>query len=289
MSLAIQQLKSCLRKDNQVELIFGFVSCDVGGRAFRGDWRREINATSELMKVDENRESLKSHIKCPDISVRSVQYVTLTRDLDLVDADVEVLKMGTDPDNYAIWKLIESELPEDDEEDKVIKYHDGNHNVPKLDKICREGIDPTLVENDDIKFSLTSHPVFPLGEVCLSLYLDNLDVSEEPEEFNKAQFERLYRSKIHTGPNRDQIDDVIDNKIESLIELGEEYKMFVDDTEIDSRDYRLRWETEDPGDIKPMVRQKYFKGMIPDEAGRLAYERARNQFEKGEHSLEDYN
>lgn len=264
-----------------------FVSCNVGGEQ-ADNWRNEINRTSELMSDSEYKEALKTHIQCSDLSIRSVQYVTLTRDLDLIDADVEVLKMGTNPDNYAIWKLIESELPDGETEDKTIKYHEGKIKVPKLEEVCRNGIDPTLVENDDIRFSLTSHPVFPLGEVCLNLYLNNLDSSEEPEEFDKSQFDSIYRNKIHTGTNRDKIEEKVDDKIERLVQLGQEYGLFIEDTEIESKDYRLRWESEDPGDIKPMVQDKYFKGMIPEETGKLAYERARSQFEQGNYSLDDF-
>lgn len=179
-------------------------------------------------------------------------------------------------------------MPDGETEDKTIKYHEGKIKVPKLEEVCRNGIDPTLVENDDIRFSLTSHPVFPLGEVCLNLYLNNLDSSEEPEEFDKSQFDSIYRNKIHTGTNRDKIEEKVDDKIERLIQLGQEYGLFVEDTEIESKDYRLRWESEDPGDIKPMVQDKYFKGMIPEETGKLAYERARSQFEQGNYSLDDF-
>lgn len=262
-----------------------FVSCNVGGE--RSDsWREEINRTDDLLDSRDNRERIKSHIQCSSIDIRSVQYVTFTREIDLVDIDMDVLKIGTNPDHYAVWKLIESEIPDETgEDDKTIKLHDGNIANPNLHELCEGGIDPTLAENDDIRYCLTTHPVFPLGEVCLDLYLSKKGIEEEPKEFTRRQFTNKYLDKIYFGENRERIDWVASEKIDHLLEIGCEYGILDDEDEVREREYRLMWDSEDAGDIKSMVKEKYFDSMVPDEMGDLAFERAKREFEPEQQSL----
>jgi hypothetical protein len=264
-----------------------FVSCNVGGEDLQA-WRADINSTCLLLDSDGHRERLLSHIQCSDLEIRTAQYLTFTRAQDLIDVNMEVLKMGTDPENYAVWKLIESELPTE-EEDKNILFHDGYIEHPDLDRLSRNGIDPTLAENDDIRYCLTTHPVFPLGEVCLQLYLDKEGVENEPEEFTRREFERTYKEKVHFGINRSRIDWIVSETIDSLLEIGCEYGILEDDEdEVEEREYRIMWDTEDAGAIKDMVKEKYFKGMVPVEMGYLAFERARDQFEPEESGLDEF-
>ncbi|WP_191965496.1 hypothetical protein [Haloferax sp. CBA1149] len=237
------------------------------------------------------RDKIKRHIQCSDLSIQSVQYLTFTRAIDLVDADMEVMKIATDPDEYAVWKLIEAEMPpEADEEDKTIKYHDGHVENPNLRRLGEDGIDPTLAENDDIRFHLTSHPVFPLGEVLLQLYLNNMGSVDEPKEFRKREFERTFKSKIHLGTNRRNIDRVVDSRIDELLEIALNYGMIKDSDAdvVKERDFRIMWESEDPGEIKDMVKDKFFDGMVPEETGKLAYQRAREEFVRKESSLDEF-
>lgn len=264
-----------------------FVSCNVGGENTQ-EWRDDINATRDLLELADHRNQLLSHIRCSGLDIRTVQYLTFTREKDLVDVDMDVMKIGTDPDYYAVWKLIKSELPED-EEDKEIKLHGGHIEHPDLRQLSQDGIDPTLVENDDFMYCLTTHPVFPLGEVCTQLYLDKEGEEDEPEEFERSTFSRVYREKIHLGENRDEVEPLVSDKVESLLETALEYGILEDDEdEVEERDYRIRWETEDAGDIKDMVKEKFFKGKAPEEMGNLAFKRAITQFEPEESSLTDF-
>jgi hypothetical protein len=265
-----------------------FVSCDVGGENPRA-WREAINNACSLLESEDHRERLLSHIQCSDLGIRTVQYMTFTRDRDLVDMDMEVLKVGTDPDNYAIWKMIEAELPTDDEEDKNILFHDGYIEHSDLRQLSQDGIDPTVAENDDIKYCLTTHPVFPLGEVCLQLYLDKEGIEDEPEEFTRREFERTYKERVHFGANRSRIDWIVSETIDSLLEIGCDYGILEDgEDEVEKREYRIMWDTEDAGDIKDVVKQKYFKGKAPEEMGYLAFERTRDEFEPKESGLDEF-
>lgn len=266
-----------------------FVSCNVGGEE-PDVWRREINTTRELLRSDDHREHLLSHIRCSGLSIRTVQYLTFTREHDLVDVDMEVIRIGTDPENYAVWKLVEIE-PAGGERSgrRVIQLHDGHIEHPDLQRLSQDGIDPTRAENDDIMYCLTSHPVFPLGEVCMQLYLDKEGEKEEPEEFVRSEFSEVYRDKVEFGENRDGIEEHVTERVDSLLETALDYGIVIDDEdEVEVGDYRIRWDTEDAGDIKDMVKEKYFKGKAPEEMGYLAFDRAWNEFDPEESSLSDF-
>jgi hypothetical protein len=206
---------------------------------------------------------------------------------------MDVMRMGTDPEHYAMWKLIESELPPEHEENgseaKTIKLHEGHIEHPDLRRVSQDGIDPTLAENDDIRYCLTTHPIFPLGEVCLQIYLNNQGRVDEPKEFEREDFSQVYGEKIHLGEERDSIEPNVSEKVDSLLETALDYGILEDDEdEVKEREYRIRWGSEDAGDIKDMVREKYFNGMAPEEMGYLAFSRAKDQFEREESSLTDF-
>ncbi|OIB56147.1 hypothetical protein [Natrialba sp. SSL1] len=269
-----------------------FVCCEIGGENY-DKWRSNINKVESVLQSEGNRTALKNHLDCEGLDLKTVQYLTITRDRDLMDVDMDVLKLGTTPDNYAVWKLMESELPgseDQDDEDQIVKHHDGNIEHPDLHEVAVDGLDYTLVDNDDIRFSLTSHPIFPLGDVFLQILLNQIGSNDHPDEFNKSNFISVYRDKIQLGENRDELDEVLDTKIREILQLacdadilqeeGEEF-----DTE---RDYRLVWDSDEPKDIKDAVREKYFKYKAPEQRGSLAFDRAKDEFERVESQLDGF-
>ncbi|MHC3439522.1 hypothetical protein ACYJ1Y_15880 [Natrialbaceae archaeon A-gly3] len=266
-----------------------FVSCEIAGEK-SDTWRERVNDTYEVFQSETNREKLKTYLECSGLNFRTVQYLTVTRGRDLIDVDMDVMRLGTTPDNYAIWKLMESELPDDDDEDEEITHHSGHVEHPDLHDVSIEGLDYTLADYDDVKFSLNTHPIFPIGEVCLQVYLDQYGSVDHPDEFNKGDFERSFKSKIEVGEDRNELEHPLQTKIENLLQIAVDADMIQDSgDEFDtSRDYRLRWDSDDPKDIKSMVKRKYFKLVAPKERGRLAYIRARDEFEGVESSLDDY-
>lgn len=275
---------------NSVHLCF--VACEVGGHNYM-DWSTRINETHQLTNDAKAIEGLKKHIHCSELDVGSIQHATITRDIDIPDANIRILKAGTDPEYYAIWKLIRSaeynEQTEEMEEDKTIKYHDGNMAVPDFKTICQRGIDPKAFDNDDIKYCLTSHPVFPLGEVCLSLYLSRYDADENPKEFYQSDFKETYLENIHFGNGRGAMTSIAENQVEELLKFGLEHGILKDDSDtVDERDFKIMWTGEDAGDIKPMVKLKFIDSKIPAETGDMAFSLAKEAHEKGEHSLSDF-
>ncbi|AGB39351.1 hypothetical protein [Natronococcus occultus] len=277
-------------QSNTVHLCF--VSCRVGGHNYT-DWMAGVNETYRLANNTEMVEDLKTHINCTGLNLGTVQYVTLTRDIDIPDADVNILKSGADPEYYAIWKLIRSaeynEKEEKMEEAKTIKYHDGTMSVPDFQNICQQGIDPKAAENDDIKYSLTLHSVFPLGEVCLDLYLDKLGDEENPKEFYEEEFEEAFLDNVYFGNDRGAMTSIAEDKVDTLLNFGLEHGVLKENSDIvDERDYKIMWGSEDPGAIKSMVREKFIDSKVPDETGEMAFSRAKEDFEESEHSLDDF-
>lgn len=276
---------------NSVHLCF--VSCEVGGQDY-AEWTNCVNELDELARDNEAMASLKKHIHCQSLNLGSIQYVTITRDVDIPDINVEVLRTGTDPDFYAIWKLLRepefNEDTEDMEEAKTIKYHDGRMAVPDFKTVCESGIDPLSAENDDIKYSLSSHSVFSLGEVCFDLYLNKLGSDDHPKEFNESEFKSSYLDNVYFGNEREAMEAIAGNRIDSLLEFGLEHGILKDDPDlVEERDYKIMWGSEDPADIKSMVRRKFIDSKVPEEKREIAYSRAKEEFEEGEHTLDDFN
>lgn len=278
-------------QSNSVHLCF--VACEVGGHNHT-EWIHGINKTHNLANNPDSIGSLKEHINCSGLNLGTVQYVTITRDVDIPDTDVRILKTGADPKYYAVWKLIRSaeydESIKEMEEAKTVKYHDGTMAVPDFKTVCQQGIDPKAADNDDIKYSLTSHPVFSVGEVCLDLYLDKLSSDDHPKEFYQHEFEEAYLDNVHFGYGRGAMTSIAEDQVGSLLDFGLEHGILKEDSDIvGERDFKIMWGSEDPGAIKSMVREKFIDSKVPDETGQMAFSRAKEEFEEGEYSLDDFN
>lgn len=269
-----------------------FVTCEVGGHNYES-WISDVNRMYDVASDDDVIDQIKESILCADLSIGSIQYVTLTRAKDLPDVDVDILNTGASPDYYALWKLLRNEEYNEStgemEEAKTIHYENGSMSVPEFKNVCNGGIDLLGADNDDIRFSLTSHPVFVLGEICLNIYLNPGPEQENPKEFFKSEFEQNYLDNIHFGDNRDAMDPISESKIDELLEFGIEHGIIKkDESVVDEKDYKIMWGSEKAADIKEMVRRKFIDSKIPEETGRIAFSRAKEQFSEGEYTLDDF-
>lgn len=264
-----------------------FIFCEAVGENFE-TWIENINKTYELMDSSSNRRELLEHIRCPSSEIRSTQYVTLTKAQDLVDANRDLLFRQVDPDEYAVWKRVES--GNFGEDDKEIVLDDGSISNYRLQELIDEGIDVISSTTSNVEFGLKSHPVFPIREICLQLYLDrDGDGDDNPEEFFSEDFADKYWENTIFGENRDTIESFVEDEIEYLLDKACEYNILQDDPdELNDREYRIRWQTEQAADIKDMVKDKFFKGNAPEKMGRLAFKRAKNDFETDQYDLDDF-
>lgn len=262
-----------------------FVSC-LAGTEDSQKIAAEINNVAAIIDSEDNKEQIKEHLDSSSKNIRSIQYLTLTRDKDLIDLDYDVVKIATQPDEYAIWSLVEGELPE--ERDQTLQHKEGTVHHAKLREIGERGIDVTLAENDDIRYCLTSHPVFPIGEVCMRVYLQHLgEGKENPKELQESEFNECYRRKIELGSNQTKIDDIVDKKVNDLIEMALELEILSNDAEAPN-DYKTMWSSTKAGDIKEMVQYKHFRHKIPDERGKIAFKKARSQWNDLNKSFDDF-
>ncbi|WP_331234856.1 hypothetical protein [Natronorarus salvus] len=92
------------------------------------------------------------------------------------------------------------------------------------------------------------------------------------------------------GYNRTGYENALEIKTDDLLSIGADSGMiYNDEDEIETdRDYRLVWDSNSPSDIKPMVKRKYISNQIPKELGRLALERAKDEFTSEYLSLTDF-
>ncbi|WP_439026087.1 hypothetical protein [Haloarchaeobius sp. DT45] len=267
-----------------------FVSCEIGGENSQ-EWRQDINQVQDVLESSDNRQHLKEQIQCDDLDIRTVQYLTVSRDRDLFDIDMDVMKAGTNPENYALWEFVEIELPETEEEkeeNETIRHYDGEVAHPDLARVGEEGIDYSLVQNDDIRYSLTTHPIYPIGIICLEIYTSNQGHDDFPKQFYREEFVEEYKNKIYLGQVTEEIEHIIQGKVAELLTLAVDSNMLDDDDDDLERDYKIKWPSDDAGDVKEMVKSKYYKHNASDKRGELAFERARENFQKEEQSLDEY-
>lgn len=262
-----------------------FVSCTVGTESSE-KISEQINNVHSLIESSDNKSRLKSHIDSEDKSIRSIQYLTLTRDKDLIDLDFDVVKIATQPDEYAIWSLVEGELPDEDIND--IQHEDGKIHHARLKEVGNSGIDVTRADHDDIRYNLTSHPVFPIGEICMRIYLNHSVAGKDnPEELRESEFHSYYTNKMEIGSDRPAISHILQNKSKSLIQTAIDLDILDEDAE-SPNDYKIKWNSKEAGDIKETIRYKYLKNQISDERGDIAFEKAQDEWDNPNKSLGDF-
>ncbi|WP_331234855.1 hypothetical protein [Natronorarus salvus] len=171
-----------------------FVYCEIGGENYM-EWVKRINTTNNVYERIYTQKKIKEHIGCTGLEIRSVQFITLCREIDLIEVDSDIVRNGTEPDSYAIWALGDGESPNEGSgssasggQSRQITHQEGHIEHPDLRNIATEGIDFVLTDNDDVKYSIGTHPIIILGEVFQQLFLDQHGTTDYPDEFDKADF-----------------------------------------------------------------------------------------------------
>ncbi|AEM58402.1 hypothetical protein HISP_14345 [Haloarcula hispanica N601] len=82
---------------------------------------------------------------------------------------------------------------------------------------------------------------------------------------------------------------IAEDRVDDLLEFSLSHGIIKkDDDIVEQRDFKIMWSSEDPGDIKSMVQNKYIDSKVPERTGQIAYDRTKEEHEKGEASLDDF-
>lgn len=260
---------------------FCFVVCEVVGEDYTR-WPAHINEVHDLVMGHESH--LLKQVGEEGKEINTIQYVTATRKQDVPDIDFRHIERLA-PDNYSLW-VVDDDYPRESPSDPHVQLHyeDGSIQHQKLRTVMGQGIDYERSRNRDVIFSLESHPIIALQETIMALMTEqHSDLSEEqPREFDRGDFERVFIDLCEIGPSGEEKREVLRETSAEFLELAKNAEMVYADGHRriqTSRDFRARYPTGSTAEVKPSIRDKYVDYRAPYRRGRMAYDDTRESFE----------
>ena len=258
------------------------VACEIGGET-RQDWIQRINGVGELLREQDYRSLLTNQLNCPDRTIATIQYVTLAREIDLVEFEYSRIGHLVEVDHYAVW--------ERNRENQEFVHRGGDIAHQDLVHSLNDGFEYGRIGAPSIQYLVGSHPILSLEEVVFTLIADHRTLDDDnPQEFTREEFRERFESPLEIGPQGDEYDSVISSEVDRILEFGKEIGLLEDDPdEIDSDcDYDIKFSGEKPTKAKEEVVEKYLSFETPYERGRRAFEQAESRFEAEYSSLDDF-
>ena len=258
------------------------VTCEVGGENPHS-WVSRINNIWEHLNNDHILDRLKRQLGCGSHTVDMTQYVTLAREIDLLEFEYSDIEHLVEPNNHTVW--------ERNRDEQEFRYRGGSLGHQDLTDAIEQGFDYGSIGAPTIQYIIGSHPVLALEEVVYTLLTDHINRGDDhPQEFDRDEFKYRYESPLHLGAQGDEYDEVVRREVNRLLSFGERINLIEDDPEeIDSdRDYDLKFSGEKPHLAKKAVLRKFLDTETPIERGSRAYERAKRTFEPQSTNLDQF-
>lgn len=258
------------------------VACEIGGED-RAEWVDRVNSIGELMSQNHIRSRITEQLNRPDRAIDSIQFVTLAREVDLVEFEYAEIDHLVDVNHYCVW--------ERDRENQEFNHCGGDIVHQDLINCLDGGLEYGTIGAPTIRYLVGSNAVLPLEEVIYTIIADHLHQDDEhSQEFRRGEFIDRYQSPPQLGAQGDEYDAVIDEEVTRIIEFGLEIGLLNDDAEeIDPpRDYDIKFPGEKPTQAKGEVVEKYLTRETPLERGRKAFTITDNGFESEDTGLDDY-
>ena len=249
------------------------VTCQVGGENPHS-WVDRVNEISYHLEDSEILGRLKRQLGCESHAVDTIQYITLAREIDLLEFEYSNIEHLVEPDNYTVW--------ERNRDEQEFRYRGGTLGHQDLTDAIEQGFDYGSIGAPTIQYIVGSHPVLALEEIVYTLLTDHLNESDDyPQEFDRSEFKQRYESPLHLGAQGNEYDEVVEREVDRLLSFGGHINLIETDSEkIDSeRDYDLKFSGEKPYLAKKAVQRKFLNTEVPVERGRRAYGRAKESFE----------
>lgn len=261
---------------------FCFISSEIGGESPE-QWAEHINQIQRVYR--DETEYLRRQTNCQDIQVETVQFVTLARTVDLFELQFREVADLVTPSNYCIWER-------NDEGEQYLTKHAGRIASSSLSDVMDQELDYLRTDNDELHYTLTSHAVISIGDTLLQIVREaHADSSEDyPREFEQEDFRDAFQDGMTIDGTTDQREEYIQSKADNLLEDAKDANILYQDTEDinTDREFRVRAQRGGPAQIKDMVREKYIDHFAEEERAELAFERARDEFEPEDSSLDDF-
>lgn len=270
-----------LVKNTYAGVHFCFISSEVGGEAIE-QWAENINRIQEAYQG--NEEYLKQETNCEGASVQTVQYVTLARTVDLFELAFRDVADLVSPSNYCIWER-------NVEAGQYLTKFAGRIANSELSDVMNRELDYLRTDNDELRYTFTSHPILSLGDALLQIVRDGqTGTTDYPREFERESFYDAFRDGMTingtTGERQETIQSIADNLLKTAVNTE---MLYQEAEQINTgREFRVRARQGGPSQIKEMVQNKYIAHFAEEERAELALERARDDFDPEDSSLDDF-
>ncbi|MDB2276558.1 hypothetical protein PM022_18955 [Halorubrum ezzemoulense] len=249
------------------------VACEVGGEN-QYEWVRRINTISDNLAAEGMLDRIQQQLGCSSHTVNRIQYITLAREVDLLEFEYSDIGHLVEPDNYSVW--------ERNRENQEFRYRGGSLAHQDLTDAIYQGFDYGSIGAPTIQYMVGTHPVLVLEEVVYTLLTDHINQEDDhPQEFDRDEFRDRYESPLQLGAQGDDYDEVVNREVDRLLSFGSKINLIEDDPdEIDSsKDYDLKFTGEKPHLAKKAVLNKFLDHRSPIERGSRAFSRAKDAFE----------
>ncbi|MEF8773004.1 hypothetical protein [Halodesulfurarchaeum sp.] len=263
-------------------LHLAIIAVEIGGES-KQEWIRRINHIGDMFDDGDIRSRIRTQLGSSSRSIETIQYVTLSREVDLAEFEYSRLAHLVEVDDYAVWERNRSQ--------QTFNHSGGRIAHQDLTSTLESGLNYGGLNAPSIKFLIGSFPVLALEEMVFDLiYMHEADDDDHPQEFTQDEFQVLFESMIELGAQDQEYDELIENEVNRVLDFGLDIGMLSDDPdEINSqRDFDIKFQGEKPPKAKEEVVEKFLKTESPRERGRRAFSRTRENFEPDDSDLDDF-
>ena len=263
-------------------LHIAIVAVEIGGEN-KQEWVRRINEIGNLFQQPNIRERILEQLGSTSLSLGTIQFVTLAREVDLAEFEFPRISHLVNVDNYAVW--------ERNRDEQTFLHKGGQIAHQDLTSALGNGLNYGGVNAPSIKYLVDSHPLLPLEELVFNLIFQHRsDNNDHPQEFETTEFRDMYESMLEVGAKNGEYNELIDKEVNRILDFGVDIGMLEDDQdELDTRrDYDIKFNGEKPPKAKDAVEEKFLKYEAPREQGQRAFHMAQESFEPADTDLDDF-
>lgn len=262
-----------LVKEDDGDIYLCVVECKAGSNAGR-DWVDELQGIEETLSQEQHRQTLKSQIGAEDDEIRHIQYILVGRVAEIHAMNYDEISNDIDiPPNYAFWGY--------DLGDQALMHIHGEVRDQDLMSVIGDSIDAGKVANP-IQFTYGDHPLTQLKVLIEKIITTNQQENDpHPYEFTNFEFRDSFEEELYVGFSGDVWDELVENRVEYLLEMGTEIGIFTDSPgRLNSnRDYRILFRGSRSKAAKDAAQEKYFEWRTSEKRKERAFEEIRGDFD----------
>lgn len=270
-----------LVKNTYAGVHFCFISSEVGGESVE-QWAENINRIEDAYQGQE--DYLKEQTNCESTSVQTVQYVTLARTVDLFELEFSDVADLVLPSNYCIWER-------NAEGGQYLTKFAGRVANTELSDVMNQELDYLRTDNDELRYTLTSHPILSLGDTLLQIVRNGRrGATDYPREFEQQTFYDVFNDSLTINGTTSERQGKIQAIADQLLTTAVDAEMLYQEAEEINTDkeFRIRARQGGPSQIKEMVENKYISHFAEEERAELALEPARDDFDPKDSSFDEF-